>query len=238
MKKHMIRTGEFVSQYVKSVDGSDVKEDRIQPNGVDLSIEGIYAMIGHPGLTDGEYNMPDRKLVATEFHDGYGDVYNLPFGPYIVEYNEIITIPDGHVGFVLPRSRLPRCGLFLTTAVWDQGYSGRGEGLLMNWMEMSHIVSDVAIGQIVMMTAEEPSDKYDGKHQNERMDFGGGKADDEVEEMVIDYLKDNGPTDKQHLLTSILIEGNVSGKSINRVISKSDNFAIDDSERVHLTGGD
>lgn len=232
----MIRSGEFVSEYVRKVNGDKVEDKRIQPNGIDLTIEGIYIQKGHPILTDGEYEMQDRELMPYRTHPEYGNIYDLPLGAYIVEYNEVIEIPDGHVGYVLPRSRLMRCGIFLTSALWDQGYTGRGEGMLMVWPTMAHVSDDMSIGQIVLCKADSRDDEYDGKHQGERLGRRGGASDDKVEELIEGFLLERGPTDHQRVVTKMVSKKNVSGRAVQRVIRKSNRFVIDDSDRVHLTG--
>lgn len=94
--------------------------------------------------------------------------YTLIQGPYVVRYNEKIEVPEDHVGYVFPRSRLIRSGNHLTTAVWDSGYEGRGEGGL-HINSLSFIEQGMRIGQFVLARANTIS-KYDGQHQGESID--------------------------------------------------------------------
>lgn len=89
--------------------------------------------------------------------------YVLLQGPYVVRYNEKIRVPDKCVGFVLPRSRLIRNNNYLSTAVWDSGYEGRGEGgLHINCM--TFLEKGMRLGQFVLARAS-VMEQYDGSHQ-------------------------------------------------------------------------
>lgn len=94
--------------------------------------------------------------------------YTLIEGPYVVRYNEKIKVPDKHVGFVWPRSRLIRSGNHLSSAVWDSGYEGRGEGgLHINCM--TFLEEGMRLGQFVLARAS-VMNQYDGSHQGENVD--------------------------------------------------------------------
>lgn len=94
--------------------------------------------------------------------------YTLIEGPHVVLYNEKIEVPDGHVGFVWPRSRVIRSGNFLSSAVWDSGYEGRGEGgLHINCM--TFLEKGMRLGQFVLARAN-VMHEYDGSHQQENID--------------------------------------------------------------------
>lgn len=183
----MFRNGEFTSKYVEPAEeNKELRESQIQPNGVDLTIGKIYMLDGPAFLGEDEYVKQTRTSVpfsnytvdeekrhkGEEIHDMYDDTdywYTLSQGAYIIEYGEIIEIPEDHVGFVYPRSRLNRCAAHLTSAVWDGGYRGKGEGCLMNWTELQ-LQYDMRIGQLVLAEAEAVEEAYDGTHQGENLD--------------------------------------------------------------------
>lgn len=94
--------------------------------------------------------------------------YTLIDGPYVVRYNEKISVPEDHVGFVWPRSRLIRSGNFLTSAVWDSGYEGRGEGgLHINCM--TFLEKGMRLGQFVLARAS-VMEQYEGSHDKENLE--------------------------------------------------------------------
>jgi len=109
----------------------------------------------------------ERDTDLTEF-DLDEEHYLLTEGPYVVRYNEKIEIPDGFIGVVFPRSRVIRSGNHLTTALWDTGYEGRGEGGL-HINTVTAIQEDMRIGQMCLVRADSLN-SYDGSHQGENID--------------------------------------------------------------------
>jgi dUTP pyrophosphatase len=63
-----------------------------------------------------------------------------------------------------------RSGLHLTSALWDTGYEGIGEGLLRvpRSIEGVRIKQNLPIAQMTFISAAEAED-YDGSHQEERL---------------------------------------------------------------------
>lgn len=157
------RSGEFVSQFIEPRDDDEELDDAaVQPNGVDLSIKQIYKLEGASTITNGDYEKANRIPITPE--DGVFTVE--PGTGYVIEYGEIIEIPENHIGIVLPRSRLLRCGLDVTTAFWDSGYRGKGEGALMVSNE-AKLTEDLRVAQIGFIRTEELSEHYDGSHQGD-----------------------------------------------------------------------
>jgi len=88
----------------------------------------------------------------------------------------VIAVPEGHVGFVLPRSTLLRNGCTLETAVWDAGYEGRGEGLLQVHHEIE-LRPGARVGQFLLAAADHDGEydgDYQGEHTGETTDADGG----------------------------------------------------------------
>ena len=153
----MFRAGTTVADHVSPVD-----EEQVQPNGVDLTLDAVerFDEPGHLGRDGKEIGARE----AVETADG---VYRLDPGGYAATYGEQISVPAGHVGFVLPRSSLMRMGAMLNTAVWDAGYEGRGEGLL----QVHHpirIERGARFAQFVLAEAGH-EETYEGTYQGERL---------------------------------------------------------------------
>ena len=157
----MFRSGAFVADHVSPTD-----DDQVQPNGVDLTLDAVYEQVAPGRLGRSGKTVGERRAVEPD-EDGEVPTYRLDPGGYVAEYGERIRVPEGHVGFVLPRSSLMRNSSMLHTAVWDAGYEGRGEGLL----EVHH---DVAIergarfAQFVLAAADHEG-TYEGDYQGERL---------------------------------------------------------------------
>jgi len=156
----MFRAGSFVADHV-----TPVASEQVQPNGVDLTVEAVLEPTER-----GRIGRDGKRVAERESLDPDPDAgaYVLSPGGYVARYGETIRIPEGHVGFVYPRSSLMRNACMLHTAVWDAGYEGRGEGLLAVHRPVE-IESDARIAQLVFAEANHDG-TYDGSYQGERLD--------------------------------------------------------------------
>ncbi|WP_263018299.1 deoxyuridine 5'-triphosphate nucleotidohydrolase [Natronobiforma cellulositropha] len=160
----MYRSGTFVAEHV-----SPTTDDQIQPNGVDLTLDVIFEQL-EPGRlgTDGKEIGERVARPLEELERKVPDTYYLPAGAYVARYGERIAIPEGHVGFVYPRSSLLRNSCMLNTAVWDAGYEGRGEGLLQVHHDIE-LQRGARIAQLVLTEANHET-VYDGSYQGENLE--------------------------------------------------------------------
>jgi dUTP pyrophosphatase len=169
MKNNAVASGDFVAKHLN--DG-EVDDEQIQPNGVDLTIGTLYRTSGEAHFFEEEYEKPDRIAIEPDraLFEEKSAIYQIPTGVYPIVYSEKVEIPEGYVGRVYPRSRLMRSGIHLTSALWDQGYEGIGEGLLQvpNSLDRVTIPIDMPIAQMSFISATEDP-KYDGSHQEERI---------------------------------------------------------------------
>jgi dUTP pyrophosphatase len=139
----MFRSGEFVAEHV-----TPVTDEQVQPNGVDLTLEAVYDQ-REPGRIG-----VDGKEIGDRQHR-MGD-------PVVEDEHDVEAIED-----LDPRSSLLRNSCMLNTAVWDAGYSGKGEGLLQVGHDIE-IEAGARIAQLVLARAEHEG-TYDGSYQNERL---------------------------------------------------------------------
>ena len=92
----------------------------------------------------------------------------LAAGAYQVVFNEIVDLPTDLMALGRPRSSLCRCGVQLHTAVWDAGYSGRSEALLVVYNPAGFRVRRGArVLQLVFVGLDQPTRPYDGRYQGE-----------------------------------------------------------------------
>lgn len=160
----MFRSGQGVAEHV-----DPVTEAQIQPNGVDLTLEAVLEPLDAGYIGRDEKRVGERIERDPETPTEAGPpTYYLPPGGYIVRYAETVSVPPGHVGFLLPRSTLMRTGSTLNTAVWDAGYSGKGEGLLQVHSDLE-VEAGARIGQFVLAAADEGG-TYEGSYQGERVE--------------------------------------------------------------------
>lgn len=146
-------------------------ETQIQPNGLEMTLKEVRTIDG-AGAVD--FDNSERALPKSrplEF-DETGWVH-LQNGIYKVLFNEIVNIPKNLAAIAKPRSTLIRCGATLETAVWDAGYRGRSESMLVVYNpEGFRLKKDARIMQLLFYTLDmEVENGYSGVYQNENTDL-------------------------------------------------------------------
>ena len=59
-----IASGTTVAAHLETENGSDIPEERIQPNGVDLTVGEVYRTSGSATFhDDGSYQKPERRTI-------------------------------------------------------------------------------------------------------------------------------------------------------------------------------
>ncbi len=101
---------------------------QFQPCGIDLTLSEVHSLESEGKI---DFDNSERKISETKKIEFSGDWIHLKKGAYKIVYNEIVNIPSDHAGIAYPRSSLLRCGAFIHCAVWDPGYRGRSESLLV-----------------------------------------------------------------------------------------------------------
>ena len=101
---------------------------QVQACGVDLSVRTVSRFLSGGAV---DFDNSGRALAPTEPLTWERDWLDLPPGAYHVVYNEVVNLPRDIMALAYPRSSLLRCGATIYTAVWDPGYSGRAETLLV-----------------------------------------------------------------------------------------------------------
>jgi dUTP pyrophosphatase len=92
-------------------------------------------------------------------------------GAYLVTFNEIVNIPRDVAALARARSTLLRCGASLETALWDPGYRGRSQSLLVVYNPNGlRLKKNARLMQLVFMRLEKDAEKvYSGKYQGENI---------------------------------------------------------------------
>lgn len=142
-------------------------ETQIQPNGLELTLKEIKTIEGFGAVDfdNSERRLPDGKTI--EFgNDGW---VRLSKGIYKVLFNEIVNIPMNLAAIAKPRSTLIRCGATLETAVWDAGYRGRSESMLVIYNAAGFkLKKNARIMQLLFYTLDSKVEEgYSGIYQNE-----------------------------------------------------------------------
>lgn len=99
---------------------------QIQPCGIDLSLKTILQW-KTPGEID--FDNSQRKPATTEeIHFEKGRLH-VPQGAYLVQFNEIVSVPEDVMGEIFVRSSLFRSGVAIHAGLVDSGYCGSIGGL-------------------------------------------------------------------------------------------------------------
>ena len=139
---------------------------QLQNNGFDLTLRGLstFASPGQLALDNDERVLPLTK----EMEFGADGFLTLAPGQYRITYNEVVHLPKDVAAFGFPRSSLLRCGADVRTAVWDAGYSGRSESLLLVHNQHGlRLKQNARLTQLVFIELSGESEGYQGKYQGE-----------------------------------------------------------------------
>ncbi len=144
-------------------------ETQLQPNGFDLTLREIALP-----QTSGQIAASDSQRVISGLSplvfDGLGFI-DLPPAPYIITYNEIVHLPNDVMALARPRSSLLRCGVSVGTAVWDAGYSGRSQSLMVVHNPQGfRLQKNARIVQLVFFQLTGETEGYHGAYQGENID--------------------------------------------------------------------
>jgi dUTP pyrophosphatase len=143
--------------------------EQIQPNGIDLTVREVAYFTSRGKIAASNRGRELSTLAKLEFGiDGGLDL--LP-GPYLITFNEIVTLPDNIMALGRPRSSLNRCGVSMHSAVWDAGYSGRSQSLLIVYNpDGFRLQKNARVMQLVFFYTSAGVDTgYSGKYQNENL---------------------------------------------------------------------
>lgn len=143
-------------------------DEQVQPNGFDLTLKDV-AMIQTGGQIAASNS--DRRLsdLSPLVFDGTGYLDLVP-GAYVITYNEIVNIPRNVIATGAPRSSLLRCGVTVQMAIWDAGYSGRSQSLMVVYNPYGfRLQRNARVAQLVFHQLTAETEAYNGKYQGENI---------------------------------------------------------------------
>ena len=143
-------------------------EEQLQPNGFDLTLRDV-AMLQTAGAIPVDNRQRQVSTLAPLVFDGLGNIDLIP-GPYLITYNEVVHLPKNVMALAAHRSSLLRCGVTVGTAVWDAGYEGRSQSLLVVHNPLGfRLQKNARIIQLVFFQLSEETEGYKGKYQGENI---------------------------------------------------------------------
>ena len=137
--------------------------------GMELTVQRIERFTSSGAVA---FENSERRLPETEVMDfDQSGWIELPAGAYLVTFNEIVSIPADVAAMARARSTLLRCGASLQTALWDPGYRGRSQSLLVVHNPSGlRLKRNARLIQLVFMRLEKKSEElYEGRYQGENI---------------------------------------------------------------------
>ncbi|MCS5669253.1 MAG: deoxyuridine 5'-triphosphate nucleotidohydrolase [Dehalococcoidia bacterium] len=144
-------------------------EVQLQPNGFDMTVRDISRLTNSGAVGVEESS---RVLSETEVMEFGSDGWlKLDPGPHLVTFNEVVNLPLGVMALGRPRSTLLRSGVSVHTAVWDAGYHGRSQALLVVYHpDGYHLQRNARLMQLVFFQLETAASRgYQGRFQSENI---------------------------------------------------------------------
>ena len=144
-------------------------EAQLQPNGFDMTVREVARLTttGAVGAEDASRVLSDTQPMEFD-SDGW---LQLEPGPFLVTFNEVVNLPLNVMALGRPRSSLLRSGAGVHTAVWDAGYRGRSQALLVVYHPDGYRVQrDARLMQLVFFQMETAASLgYQGRFQSENI---------------------------------------------------------------------
>jgi len=142
---------------------------QVQMCGVDMTLMKAERFLSSGAV---DYNNKERNLPETEEipfdKEGWID---LEAGAYRVTFNETVDIPEDMTALAKPRSTLLRCGATMETALWDPGYRGKSQSLLVIHNPSGlRLKKNGRLMQLVFYRLSSAAEKlYEGAYQGENL---------------------------------------------------------------------
>lgn len=144
---------------------------QLTPNGFDLTAGEIFEFKARGALdfSNREREIPNCKEILPKKKtpaDKFG-WWHLRKGAYKIRTNESFNLPDNLMAVAFPRSSLLRMGVFTQTGVWDTGFKGRSEFILVVENKKGvRIKQNARIVQVIFLKMNQASRGYQGIYQN------------------------------------------------------------------------
>ncbi len=158
----------LLQQQPPLIEGYINLEEQVQPNGIDLTLREV-SLLQSSGKIAVNNNQRVVSDLAPLVFDGLGFIDLVP-GVYIIIYNEIVHLPKNVMALARPRSSLLRCGVTIDTAIWDAGYSGRSQSLMVVYNPQGfRLQKNARMVQLIFLQLTQETEGYHGAYQRENI---------------------------------------------------------------------
>lgn len=158
--EELIKSNKLIENYIDLA-------AQLTPNGFDLTINSVFVFEAQGALdfSNKERILPQQKEVVAQKQkpeDKFG-WWVLAQGAYKVRTNETVNLAKDLTAICFSRTSLLRMGAFTQHGVWDAGFSGKGEFVLV--VSNPHgikIKQNARIAQLVFLPISEVKEGYNG----------------------------------------------------------------------------
>jgi len=161
--KKLIEENKLVENYIDL-------ETQLTPNGIDLTAAEIYDF-DSAGAVD--FSNKERAMcefariepVRNDEKDKFG-WWQLKQGAYKVKTNEVVNMPNNLIATASTRTTLLRMGAHTAHGIWDAGFRGKSEFLLIVENPLGILIKQNArVAQLMFLPAQE-TESYNGIYKN------------------------------------------------------------------------
>lgn len=144
---------------------------QLTPNGFDLTAGSIYefSSCGSLDFSNKERKMPECQEINPEKinpDDKFG-WWNLKAGIYKIKTNETVNLLSDLTALAFSRTSLLRMGVFTQHGVWDAGFKGKGEFVLVVENPAGlKLKQNARVAQLVFFKINQTNHSYKGIYQN------------------------------------------------------------------------
>ena len=144
---------------------------QLTPNGFDLTVGDIFEFQARGALDfsnkqrvipSNKQILPKKKVPSDKF--GWWD---LKKGAYKIRTNEGLNLTKDLIAIAFPRSSLLRIGAFTQTGIWDAGFKGKSEFILVvQNLKGLRLKQNARLVQIIFLKINKAERGYKGIYQN------------------------------------------------------------------------
>jgi len=139
---------------------TEVKDEDIQPNAVDLRVDKIFIIYPHTFTITNNTKSHRGTVELKPNEEGF---WTLQEGSYEIVMENIIHVGENEAGWVITRSTLIRNGVFITGGLYDSGYNGVMAAVLNVTCGPMTIQRGTRVGQFLLFDAQ-ALHKYKGDY--------------------------------------------------------------------------
>jgi dUTP pyrophosphatase len=155
----------------KLIEGFIDLDTQTTPNGFDLTASGISAFKAQGALdfSNKERIVPAAReipLKKIKAQDRFG-WWHLKKGAYKIKTNETVNLPNDLIAMAFSRTSLLRMGAFTQHGVWDAGFCGKGEFVLVVENPKGiKIKQNARVAQLIFTRINQTLKGYQGIYKN------------------------------------------------------------------------